>query len=98
MSCINQEDTALAAPAANTEFLRGMRNMWHKDYSDTAFLRDIPRLIKRTQVQTSNFEYHGPFAEEESKVGAIFSVLEVIAQDTNFDADKMSMLRNSISR
>ena len=96
MSCISQEDVE-AHHIMHTEFLVGMRDMWAKSYRETAFLRDIPRLIKRTQVQTSDFAFHGPFADE-TTVDAIYAVLSLVSTDMDFDREQVESIRKSMPR
>ena len=96
MSCLRHE--GIHEPEiVNTEFLEGMRDMWAKNYQDTAFLRDIPRLIKRTQVQTSDFMFHGPFVEE-STVDVIFTILTLVSADIGVNVDTIHEIKNTIGR
>mmetsp|Transcript_2096 Transcript_2096/g.3264 ORF Transcript_2096/g.3264 Transcript_2096/m.3264 type:complete len:243 (+) Transcript_2096:46-774(+) len=98
MNCLknSKEDFVAQRLFDNQRFLNGLRASWAADYRDSAFLKDIPRLIKRVYVQTTDFRTHTPPLED-SKVEAILSVLDVISSDTGFDLDKMTMIRNSIS-
>jgi hypothetical protein len=81
----------------NEQFVMSLRDAWSSDYRQSAFLRDIPRLIKRTQIQTSNYEIKGPFTEDD-KVEAILKTLEIICEDTNFDQHRLEIIRGELSK
>jgi hypothetical protein len=81
----------------NEQFVASLREAWSSDYRESAFLRDIPRLIKRTQIQTSDHEIKGPFGEDD-KVEAILKTLEIISVDTNFDQNCLNAIREELSK
>ena len=81
----------------NEQFVLSLRETWCSDYRETAFLKDIPRLIKRLQIQVKSCELYGPFLEE-NKVDAILKSLEIISQDIQMDSTQILMIREELSR
>lgn len=83
MSCINKntDEPPLVVATSNAEFLKSLRQSWDRPYTESAFLKDIPRLVKRVQVQTRDGALHGPAAEDTSKVEAIVALVELISRE-----------------
>ena len=102
MSCLkldgeNQVISSTSERITNEQFVTSLRETWKTDYRQSAFLRDIPRLIKRTQIQTSNYEIQGPFLEE-TKVNSILKTLEVIAIDRNNEIDTLNEIKQELNK
>jgi hypothetical protein len=96
MSCLKiEEDTPHVVRTSNDQLVSSLKDMWEADFRESAFLRDIPRLIKRTQIQTSDFEIHGPYVED-SKVWSIMKCLETISNDMCCDQDHIATLKENI--
>lgn len=101
MSCINKdEDEPLVQATSNKEFLESLQKTWQRSYLESAFLKDIPRLVKRVRVQTKDGVLHGPAAEETSKVEAIVSLVELISRELGLVEDEQAIagIRNSLDR
>ena len=99
MSCINQNsDEPLALATSNAEFLNNLRQSWDRPYAESAFLKDIPRLVKRVQVQTRDGVLHGPAAEDSSKVEAIVTLVELISRELCTDEAAVRDIRRSLDR
>lgn len=99
MSCINKdEDEPLVQATSNKEFLESLQKTWQRSYLESAFLKDIPRLVKRVRVQTKDGVLHGPAAEETSKVEAIVSLVELISRELGLVEDEQAIagIRNSL--
>jgi D-alanine-D-alanine ligase-like ATP-grasp enzyme len=81
----------------NEQFVLSLRETWCSDYRETAFLKDIPRLIKRLQIQVKNCEIHGPYIDDH-KVDAILKSLEIICQDLQMDSTQIQAIREELSK
>lgn len=100
MSCINQkEDNDQAVHATtNSEFLTSLRRSWDEQYQKSAFLRDIPRLVRRVHVQTRDGVLHPPSADDESKVEAIVRLLELISAGLGVEQEAVQSIRCRLER
>jgi hypothetical protein len=81
----------------NEQFVLSLRETWCSDYRQTAFLKDIPRLIKRLQIQVKNCEIYGPYLDD-NKVDAILKSLEIICQDIQMDSTQIQTIREELSK
>ena len=101
MSCINQkkkDEEPEHKSTSNEEFLRSIRGSWERHYSESAFLKDVPRLVKRIQVHTRSGACHGPVAEDAPKIEAIVQLLELISKELSSEEEVVRELRQKLER
>ena len=99
MSCINQKtEDPLVRATSNAEFLKNLRESWARPYEESAFLRDIPRLVKRVQVQTRDGVLHGPQAEDTSQVEALVALVELVSRELGEEEAAVRAIRCSLDR
>jgi hypothetical protein len=101
MSCINyktDEPLVQTAATSNEEFLKSLRESWASPYEDSAFLKDIPRLVRRVQVQTRDGVLHGPAAEESSKVEALVWLVELLSRELGAEEEAVRAIRGMLDR
>lgn len=99
MSCLNQKvEEPLLKATTNEEFLSDLRESWECPYDRSSFLKDIPRLVKRVQVQTSDGVIHVPASEESDTVGAVVALVELVAADLGVESEAVSEIKKSLER
>jgi len=98
MSCINQKTDEPAFQAtSNAEFLSSLRSSWSQPYQESAFLKDIPRLVRRLRVQTADGVLHGPCADDLSKPEAIVALLEQVSTELAVEQETVSNIRSYLN-
>lgn len=98
MSCINQKsDEPVFQATSNAEFLANLRNSWSEPYQHSAFLKDIPRLVRRVRVQTVDGVLHGPCANEVPKAEAIVALLELISTELGVEQNSVRNIRSNLN-
>ena len=101
MSCINQkkkDEEPEQKSTSNEEFLRSIRGSWERHYSESAFLKDVPRLVKRIRVHTRSGACHGPMAEDAPKIEAIVQLLELLSKELSSEEEVVRELRQKLER
>lgn len=97
MSCIKQKIEEPFAPlTTNQDFLLNLRETWQRPYTDSAFLKDIPRLVRRIKVQTSDGTIHCLASQGSSKLDAIVALLDILANDMGREIETVQTLRESV--
>jgi hypothetical protein len=100
MSCINQNvgDPVLYQATSNEQFLKQLRESWERPYEESAFLKDIPRLVRRVHVQSKTGAMHAPPGEEVSKVEAIVMLVELVSGELDVEHEAAREIRKEFDR
>jgi hypothetical protein len=110
MSCLSQkEDPPSPAASSNAMLLADLRRGWARPYTHSAFLKDLPRLVRRVRVETCDGVTHGPCcgeSESESEGGgggvgkaeAVLRLLEVVSAQLRVEETAVRALRLRLDR
>ena len=107
MSCLSQkEDPPSPTASSNAMLLADLRRGWARPYTHSAFLKDLPRLVRRVRVETCDGVTHGPCGESEGEGGgggggkaeAVLRLLEVVSAQLRVEETAVRALRLRLDR
>lgn len=101
MSCLNNKvDEPPARGTTNAEFLSTLRDSWEAPYDHTSFLKDIPRLVTRMQIQTRDGVMYTPASSvdgESGKVRAVAELVELVSAGLGKEREAASEILSSLN-
>lgn len=103
-SCLGQqkekEEEYEGGNTTNEDFLQSLRRSWEEPLSPSSiFLKDIPRLVRRVQVQskTDPSVWFGPFMEG-TKIEAIVALVATVSRELDAEKEAVELITNRLER